>query len=142
MSRLEETFDLYNLTEQAIVYVEISFAQKDKKLLSEFYLDKPSYMSPHESFIRENKLNVLVSVFGYYYVFSPNEPEYDIVCLKFGANLPSYLEKANMLQQKLAESKGKTTFHHVTEDALTHIGNEVLILSLVTITTSYRYKNR
>ena len=36
--KLEEYMVAYNLTDDAIVYIKMTFRQKDKKLLSEFYL--------------------------------------------------------------------------------------------------------
>lgn len=48
----------YNFNEEAIVYVEIIFRQKDKKLLSEFHLIKPSHVTKSEVFNTEKYLNV------------------------------------------------------------------------------------
>lgn len=62
ISRLEQYLDMYNLTEQAIVYIQISFTQKDKKLLSEFSLEKPTYISKFENILTQKSLTVPVSV--------------------------------------------------------------------------------
>ncbi len=61
MGRLKDAFERYKLTEDDVVYVELSFRPKDKKLLSEFSLDKPSYITPHEIFLTEKKLTIPVS---------------------------------------------------------------------------------
>lgn len=60
-SRLHEYFIAYNLTEDAIVYVQISFRQKSKKLLSEFLLEKPSHTTTHENLQLGEKLNIPIS---------------------------------------------------------------------------------
>ena len=62
MSRLEEYSSAYILSEDAIVYIQISFRQKDKKLLSEFSLQKPSYITNHENLLIQDKLNIPVSI--------------------------------------------------------------------------------
>ena len=62
MSRIKEYFDIYNLSEHDIVYIQISFSQKNKKLLSEFSLEKPFYITRHENLWTENKLSIPVSI--------------------------------------------------------------------------------
>ena len=52
----------YNLTELRIVYIETVFRQKDKKLLSEFRLDKPLYTTKSEIVNTEKELNIPVSI--------------------------------------------------------------------------------
>lgn len=60
--RLDEYLDLYNITEDDIRYVMLSFKQKDKKLLSEFSLSEKPHISKSEFIITERKLNVPVSI--------------------------------------------------------------------------------
>lgn len=62
VSRLKEYIDLCKLTPEAIVYVQINFRKKDKKLLSEFSLDKPSHISKQENIITESMLTIPVSI--------------------------------------------------------------------------------
>lgn len=62
MSKLQFYLDEYNLTGDAVVYVQFSFKQSDKTLLSEFSLDKPTHITVSENTITQNKLNIPVSI--------------------------------------------------------------------------------
>lgn len=61
-NRLDEYLDTYNLKENDISYVMLSFRQKDKKLLSEFSLSEKQHISKSEFINTEKKLNVPLSV--------------------------------------------------------------------------------
>lgn len=45
ISRLEDYFSAYNLTNDDIIYIQISLRKTDQKLLSKFYLDKPLFLN-------------------------------------------------------------------------------------------------
>lgn len=62
ISKLETYFDSYNLTEDAIVYIQVSFWQKDLRLFSEFYLDKSFHTCSDKNIITGNILSVPLSV--------------------------------------------------------------------------------
>lgn len=62
IQRIEDYFDEYKFKSKDIVYIEISFIQKDKKLLSEFSLDKPSHISIQENIEIKNKLTIPISI--------------------------------------------------------------------------------
>ena len=60
--RLQECMVMYNLTDDAIVYIQITLRQKDKKLLSEFSLEKPSHIAKHEIASVETTLFIPASI--------------------------------------------------------------------------------
>ena len=60
--RLEDYLSAYNLSEDSIVYVQISFRQKDNKLLSEFSLDKPSHIPNTDLISTEKIISLPVSI--------------------------------------------------------------------------------
>ena len=63
--RLIEYMVLYNLTEESIVYIQISFRQKDKKLLSEFlpvHRDNVSYIPKPDLNNIDSNLSIPVSI--------------------------------------------------------------------------------
>lgn len=60
--RLEEYFEDYNLTDLSVVYVQLTFNKLDVKLLSEFLLDKPNYISITDNTSTRKKLNIPISV--------------------------------------------------------------------------------
>ena len=60
--RLNDYLDFYKLTQDDIVYVMLSFRQKDKKLLSEFSLSEKAHIPKSDFIITDKKLNVPVSI--------------------------------------------------------------------------------
>lgn len=62
ISRLKDYFYMYKLSEQSIVYILLRFRQKNKKLLSEFSVDKPSHISKFENILTEKNLTIPVSI--------------------------------------------------------------------------------
>ena len=46
----------------SIVYIQISYRQKDKKLLYEFISDKPSHLTKHEVLLAQSNLNIPVYI--------------------------------------------------------------------------------
>lgn len=52
----------YNLSEQAIVHIELIFRQKDKKLFYEFHLEKPTHVTKSEFVNTERDLIIPLSV--------------------------------------------------------------------------------
>lgn len=60
--RLTEYMEQYNLTDEAIIYIELIFRQKDKRLLSEFNLEKPFHVTKYEVLKTERELVIPVSV--------------------------------------------------------------------------------
>lgn len=61
-TRLDEYFDVYNLSNESIIYIQVSFRKMDTKLLSEFYLHKPDHVSIYDNIITQKKLNIPLSV--------------------------------------------------------------------------------
>ena len=61
-ARLIQTMIDYNLTEDDIVYIQVTFRQKDKKLLSEFSLDNLSLIPKPEFSLVETNLSIPVSI--------------------------------------------------------------------------------
>lgn len=62
ISRIEEYFDVYNLSDDNIIYIQVSFWLKDKKLLSEFSLgERPLHISNIENTFTKNSLSIPVS---------------------------------------------------------------------------------
>ena len=60
--RLNEYLDFYDLNYDDIMYVMLSFRQKDKKLLSEFSLTEKPHIPKSDFIITEKKLSVPVSI--------------------------------------------------------------------------------
>lgn len=60
--RLAEYMKEYNISEEAIVHIELIFRQKDKKLLSEFSLEKPSHVTRSDIVNTERELVIPVSI--------------------------------------------------------------------------------
>ena len=60
--KLEEYMDSYNLTEDDVAYIQLSFRTVDKVLLSEFYLESPSHITTIENKITSSQLSIPVSV--------------------------------------------------------------------------------
>ena len=64
--RLDEYLENYNLTSDVIIYIQLSFRLKDKKLLSEFSLDnnKPSHISKldHTNLLKNKSLTIPISI--------------------------------------------------------------------------------
>ena len=61
-ARLDYYLDVYELKPSDIKDVQVSFRQKDKKLLSEFSRDKPFHVSINDNIIIERELIVPVSI--------------------------------------------------------------------------------
>ena len=49
IDRLDNSFYAYELKRKDIIYIQISFRQMDKKLRSEFLLNKPCHVSRNEN---------------------------------------------------------------------------------------------
>lgn len=60
--RLDHYLDFYKIPKGSVVYSLISFRPKDKKLLSEFSLDKPYHVPTHEHTLTRHDLTIPVSV--------------------------------------------------------------------------------
>lgn len=58
--KLSDYMEDYNLTDESIVHVELIFRQIDKRLLSEFHLEKPSHVSRFEVIKTEKDLIIPV----------------------------------------------------------------------------------
>lgn len=61
-SKLQDYMADYNLSDDAIVYIQISFRQKNKKLLSEFLLDKPSHIPDGQVGLVASELSIPLSI--------------------------------------------------------------------------------
>ena len=61
-NKLEEYMGYYNLGSDTIVYIQITFRQKDKKLLSEFSLEKPSNFPKYETSLVDSELFLPIPV--------------------------------------------------------------------------------
>lgn len=61
-ARLDYYLDVYELKPSDIKDVQVSWRQKDKKLLSEFSRDKPFHLSRNDNIIIERELIVPVSI--------------------------------------------------------------------------------
>ena len=62
ISRLQQYMGSYNLSEDSILYIQVSFIQQDRKLLSEVSLVKPSHISNYENVLVKDVLTVPISV--------------------------------------------------------------------------------
>jgi hypothetical protein len=62
IDRLEEAFEEYNLIDESVVYVQLTFRKLDTKLLSVFSLDKSNHISSTDIISTKRKLNIPVSV--------------------------------------------------------------------------------
>lgn len=62
LTRVDDYMDVYNLTDQAILYIQVSFWQKDKKLLSEFSLQEPSHIPSSDIISTKENLNIPISI--------------------------------------------------------------------------------
>lgn len=62
ISRLQQYMGSYNLSEDSILYIQVSFIQQDRKLLSEVSLVKPSHISNYENLLVKDVLTVPISV--------------------------------------------------------------------------------
>lgn len=60
--KVREYMEDYNLSEEAITHIELIFRQRDKKLLSEFKLDKPLHVTKSEVITTQKDLNIPVSI--------------------------------------------------------------------------------
>lgn len=60
--KVRDYMEQYNLTDDAIIYRELIFRQKDKRLLSEFYLEKPSHVTKYDVVNTERDLIIPVSI--------------------------------------------------------------------------------
>lgn len=62
-NRLEDCFNTYNITDELILYVQLSFKLLDNKLLSEFLLThNPKYITKQENLPTTKKLNIPVYI--------------------------------------------------------------------------------
>ena len=62
ISRITQYMGSYNLSEDSIFYIQLSFIQQDRKLLSEVSLIKPFYVSNYENNLIKDVLIVPISV--------------------------------------------------------------------------------
>lgn len=61
-NKLDDYFGVYNITSDAVLYVELRFTQMDNKLLSEFSLETPCHISKQENIITTKDLNIPISI--------------------------------------------------------------------------------
>ena len=61
-SRLDDYLDDYNLTDDSITYIQVSFKSLDVRLFSEFKLNKPIHVSINDFNNTYRKLNIPVSI--------------------------------------------------------------------------------
>ena len=63
-NKLDDYFSDYNLSDESVLYVEVTFRQLDNKLLSEFALQTPVYVkgSENKALVTTRDLNIPVSV--------------------------------------------------------------------------------
>jgi len=62
ITRLDESLSHYQVGNESIVYVQVSFRKLSSKLLSEFTLEKPSYISEGETKLVRKDLTIPMSI--------------------------------------------------------------------------------
>jgi hypothetical protein len=57
-ARIDQYYEVYDFIEKSIVYIQISFREMDKKLISEFYLEKPLHISAYDNISTKKDLAI------------------------------------------------------------------------------------
>lgn len=97
-NKLDDYFSDYNLSDQSVLYVEVTFRQLDNKLLSEFSLQTPVHVkgSENKALVTTRDLNIPVSVnkdsIGNPLLLETKDDFIVNICLKINDKIVNFLD--------------------------------------------------